>query len=81
MERIRRLLSTLELESCQIIDQSQAHAGHYTAVDHDATHIQLIVKGAVFDGKSKVMQHKLVHDLLKDEFASGLHALSIKILP
>lgn len=81
IQRIQALLSSLQLESCQIIDESQSHAAHYPEAAHEATHIQLVLKGTVFEGKTRVMQHKIIHDLLKDEFATGLHALSIKIIP
>jgi stress-induced morphogen len=30
---------------------------------------------------SRLAQHRLVNDLLAEEFAGGLHALRLKILP
>jgi len=35
---------------------------------------------AEFEGKSMVDQHRMVNESLREEFANGLHALSIKSL-
>lgn len=79
--RIHHLLTSLQLESFEIIDESSAHANHYQGHPEGFTHIKLVLKGPIFEGKSPIQQHKIIHNLLKAEFQNGLHALSINILP
>ncbi|NKB49719.1 MAG: BolA/IbaG family iron-sulfur metabolism protein [Alphaproteobacteria bacterium] len=79
LERIRlaldEALSPVELE---VIDESHLHAGHSGAREGGETHYRVVVISAAFVEKSRVARERLVHALLAEEFASGLHALSIK---
>ena len=41
------------------------------------THFKIIVVSNNFNGKTKIAIHREINDKLKEEFNSGLHALSI----
>ncbi len=50
-----------------------------TVGDHD--HYEIIIKSALFNGVSKVTQHKMVMEALGDMVGTTLHALSIRTYP
>jgi BolA family transcriptional regulator, general stress-responsive regulator len=84
-ERIKQKLQTaLAPVSLAVIDESHRHAGHAHAIEHAAkagksgeTHFNVKVVSESFRGKSRVARHRMVNELLRDEFADGVHALSI----
>ena len=43
------------------------------------THFKVILVSRRFTNLTKVARHRLVHDTLSDQFASGLHALSLRL--
>ena len=43
----------------------------------DDNHYAATVKSKVFDGKTKVQQHKLVYDALEGRMGNELHALAL----
>jgi len=47
----------------------------------DGDHYEVTIQSAAFDGKSKIEQHRMVNQALKDYLGGILHALSIKTLP
>ncbi|MEM7639548.1 MAG: BolA family protein [Pseudomonadota bacterium] len=61
-----------------VIDDSHKHAGHAGAQPEGETHYTVKIVSAAFEGLSRVAVQRAVMDALKDEFDSGLHALSIK---
>ncbi|MEL7042942.1 MAG: BolA family protein [Pseudomonadota bacterium] len=61
-----------------VTDDSHLHAGHAGARPGGETHYTVKIQSAAFAGMSRVAMQRAVLDALKDEFASGLHALSIK---
>ncbi len=77
-ERIRSKLGRgLAPTALQVIDESRRHAGHSERHPHGESHFRVEVVSAAFAGKSRVERHRLVHSLLADELASGVHALAI----
>jgi stress-induced morphogen len=44
---------------------------------NDGEHYQVTIISKDFEGKSRVMQHRMVNDVLKDVLKDKLHALSI----
>ncbi len=77
-ERLAQALGPTQLE---VLDESADHAGHAGA-DGTGSGTQFRVRIAApgFAGKSKVAQHRLVYDALRDFLARGLHALAIEIV-
>lgn len=74
---VARLTAALDPLALDVIDESDRHAGHAGAREGGGTHYRVRVVSARFEGRSRVERHRLVHDLLKAEFADGLHALAL----
>ncbi|WP_025840784.1 BolA family protein [Asaia platycodi] len=64
-----------------IRDDSKRHAHHAgrNGVEGDETHFTMTIVSDRFGGVNRVARHRLVNELLKPEFASGLHALSLTL--
>lgn len=55
--------------------------GVVAEVSGDGHHFTATVSGAIFEGKSRVEQQKIVYAALGDNITNGMiHALSLKIL-
>jgi BolA protein len=79
-ERIRTLLQTqLAPQTLEIVDESSKHAGHAGAQPGGETHYRVRIVAAAFDGQSRVARQRLVYDTLREEFDTGLHALSLDL--
>jgi BolA protein len=63
-----------------VTDDSARHAGHAGAKPGGETHFTVEIVSAQFAGKSRVMRHRMVYDLLAGEIAGGVHALALKTL-
>ena len=77
----RKLSAALKPSRLVLVNESAAHAGHSGNPGGGAdaeTHFKLTVVSDAFAGKSLVARHRLVYAALSDEFAAGLHALSIE---
>ena len=78
-ERIHHSLSkSFAPTALEVIDDSHKHAGHAGAQPEGETHYTVKIVSAAFEGLSRVAMQRAIMDALKDEFDSGLHALSIK---
>ena len=65
----------------EVIDESAAHAGHAGANGLGyGTHFRVRIAAPAFTGKTRVAQHRLVYDALRNFTDAGLHALAIEIL-
>jgi BolA protein len=63
----------------ELTDDSAKHAGHAGARPGGETHYRLRVVSAAFAGLNRVARQRLVHEALRGEFDSGLHALSLEL--
>jgi len=74
------LQSALSPVVLEVIDESAAHAGHAGANGLGrGTHFRVRIGGPAFAGQSRVAQHRLVYDALRNFTDAGLHALAIEI--
>lgn len=64
-------------EQLEITDESYKHAGHVGAKDGGGHFIVRIVTSA-FEGKSRVIRHRMVNDATQHLFGETIHALSIQ---
>ena len=79
-ERIRDFLTaSFEPIVLDIKDDSARHAGHSGAAPGGETHYNVRLISPRFAGMSRVGRSRAVHDALKAEFDSGLHALSLDL--
>ena len=77
-QRLRERLAPTQLE---VLDESAAHAGHSGAnASGFGSHFRVRIASPLFDGRTRVAQHRLVYDALRDFTERGLHALAIETL-
>ncbi|KAK0548820.1 BolA domain UV induced protein Uvi31 [Tilletia horrida] len=77
-----KLTSTLQPSKLDIRNDSAKHAHHAAMVAQNGgngeTHFFVDITSAAFEGKTQIARHREINSLLSDEFAQGLHALSIR---
>jgi len=76
----RKLTEALDPSELEVVDESARHAGHAGARAGGESHFAVVVVAECFTGKSRVERHRMVNQLLAEEIAGGLHALSLKTL-
>ncbi len=80
-EIIEYRLRALNPHFLEVTDVSASHAGHPGSPNGDGqTHFEVKISARVLDTCIKIEQHRAINNLLKEEFANGLHALSITIV-
>ena len=60
-----------------VVDESHRHAGHAGARPGGETHFAVTIASAAFAGLGRIARQRLVYDVLKEELAAGVHALSL----
>ena len=63
--------------SLTVEDDSASHAGHSGARAGAETHYTVSIVSKSFSGLNRVARSRLVYTVLTEEFAEGLHALSL----
>ena len=63
----------------EIIDNSNLHKGHNNFTGTEETHIKIILTKKNEKSINRLNIHRIINNLLKEEFKSGLHSLEIKI--
>jgi BolA protein len=77
-ERIERILrDRFEPTHFELHDDSARHVGHRGATSGGG-HFEVVIVSAAFEGKSRLEQHRLVNDALRDHFGPVIHALALK---
>jgi len=66
-------------EFVDVIDESAKHQGHGGWRPEGETHFHLKAIARSFEGMSRVARQREVYKLYRDEFAAGLHALSLDL--
>ncbi len=73
-----KISAALAPEHIEVINESHLHAGHQPGFDGTGeSHMRVRVVASAFDGMNRVMRHRKINELLKDEIDRGLHALAI----
>ncbi|CAH2326805.1 Hypothetical predicted protein [Pelobates cultripes] len=67
---------TQGLGPCHLEVHNESHM--HAVPKGSETHFKVVVVSETFNGKSLIQRHRLVNDLLKDELAGPVHALSIQ---
>ncbi len=73
------LQARLPAARIEIEDESRLHAGHAGAPRGGESHYRIRIESAAFRGLSRIDRHRLVHDILRDELAGGVHALALEL--
>lgn len=72
--KLEAALSPAELE---IEDQSYLHKGHAGAPAGGESHFRVRIVSAAFEGKTRLQRHKMVNEILAEELAGPVHALTM----
>jgi stress-induced morphogen len=65
---------TLKSLVCNHIADAEVNVHCYSGDDH----FEMTVVSAAFEGKSRVMRHKMVYTALGDNMRAAVHALALK---
>jgi BolA protein len=65
-------------ENVILIDNSNLHIKH-KSFDSNKFHLKIIIKSEKLRSMSKIMAHKEIFSILKDEMNNKIHALEIEI--
>jgi BolA protein len=76
-EKLAAAFSPVRLE---VVDESHKHAGHAGARPEGETHFRVEIVSAAFEGKSRLVRQRMVHEVLAQELAGPVHALSLRTL-
>jgi stress-induced morphogen len=63
----------------RVVDDSARHAGHAGAQPGGETHYSVLLVSDAFRGVGRLARSRAVHAALAQEFAGGMHALSLTL--
>ncbi len=75
----QRLNTVLQPTSLEVIDESHLHQGHMGARPEGETHFRIRCVSALFNGKTRLEQHRLVNSALAHELSTSIHALALEL--
>jgi len=75
-----KLEAALAPERLVIVDESHLHAGHAGAREGGESHFRLEIRSAAFAGLGRVACQRRVYEVLAEELAGPVHALSVTAL-
>ena len=79
-QRIDKILSNkFDNFLLEIVDNSNLHKGHNNFTGNNETHIKIILTKKNKIPTNRINIHRIINNLLEEEFKSGLHSLEIKI--
>lgn len=76
-----KLTAAFQPTFLEVIDESDRHHGHGGSHADGETHFAVQIAAAAFRGTSRLQRHRLINEVLKDELAERVHALSIEADP
>ena len=75
-----KLVAAFSPSFFELIDESNQHHGHSGAHPSGESHFRVKISSAVFQGKSRVQQHRLINEALATELKARVHALAIQVI-
>ncbi len=80
-QRIEKTLQeNLQPKFLEVKNNSHLHAGHAGDNGTGETHFAVTVEAEELKNLSRVNAQRIINQLLKEEFAKGLHDLEIKVV-
>ena len=76
----KKLEAALEPIRLEIVDESHLHVGHLNAPKGGESHFHVTIAAAAFEGQNQVSRQRKVYEILADELAGPVHALSLSTL-
>ena len=74
----KKINKKINPENIILIDNSSLHTKH-KSFDSNKFHLKIIIKSEKLKSMSKIMAHKEIFSILKDEMNNKIHALEIEI--
>jgi BolA protein len=62
-----------------VVDDSESHRGHSGFQEGGESHFNVRIRAAAFEGKSRIMRHRAVHNALGPELIGRIHALALDL--
>ncbi len=75
-EKLTAAFSPVALE---IIDESERHRGHGGYREGGETHFRIVITAEAFRSMNRLERQRAVYDVLQQEMAERIHALSLDI--
>lgn len=75
-----KLEAALSPDVLEIVDDSESHRGHGGYREGGESHFNMKIVASAFAGASRVSRQRMVFDVLKEELAGPVHALSLQCL-
>jgi BolA family transcriptional regulator, general stress-responsive regulator len=75
----QKLNAGLNPRQIDVKDVSHKHAGHAGWREGGGTHFEVTIKADVFAGKSRLLCHRMVNDILAEDLANSIHALELHL--
>lgn len=63
-----------------VVDISEQHRGHQSFREGVESHFEIVIVSKVFDNKNKLDRHRMINEILKNEYSKDLHSVTIKAL-
>lgn len=63
-----------------VLDVSEEHRGHLSFQENVESHFEIVIVSKIFNNKSKIDRHRMVNQILKEEYLSDLHSVTIRAL-
>jgi BolA family transcriptional regulator, general stress-responsive regulator len=73
-----KLAAAFSPVSLEVIDESSHHHGHSGARPDGESHFRVKIVATIFQGKSRVEQHRMINAVLAHELKERVHALAIE---
>ena len=74
----QKLTMAFSPTTIHVIDQSHLHAGHAGARKGGESHFALQITAAAFSGLTLLARHRAINQVLAEELAGQVHALTIQ---
>ena len=74
----KKIIKKINPEDIILIDNSHLHSKH-KSFDVNKFHLKIIIKSKKLKNMNKIMAHKQIFSILKDEMNNKIHALEIEI--
>lgn len=76
----RHLKNVFSPQFLEVTNESHHHASHSGSPKTGESHYKVCIQAAFFKGLSLKDIHRHINDAVAEEFKTGLHALSIKVI-
>ena len=74
-----KLEAALAPSALDVVDDSESHRGHSGYQEGGESHYNLRIRAEVFEGKSRIARHRMVHAALGPELIGRIHALALDL--